>query len=125
MLVQFLTYHSRRKDVICYQLRMDKIIEICHRSGAQVGPSDKLVFRRHLRHFLGTAGSPPWVCPIGPAIIRLSRPLFEYSYGFLSENAAFSERLAQEGIVFIGPPASAIVSMGSKRYFKDNPPRKA
>ena len=36
-------------------------------------------------------------------------------YGFLSENAHFAERLAQEGIVFIGPPASAIVSMGSKR----------
>lgn len=36
-------------------------------------------------------------------------------YGFLSENAKFAERLAEEGIVFIGPPASAIVSMGSKR----------
>lgn len=41
---------------------------------------------------------------------------YSTSYGFLSENALFSERLAQEGIVFIGPPASAIVSMGSKRY---------
>ena len=40
-------------------------------------------------------------------------------YGFLSENAKFSELLAKEGIVFIGPPASAIVSMGSKRYVKD------
>ena len=37
-------------------------------------------------------------------------------YGFLSENAKFADRLAQEGITFIGPPASAIVSMGSKRY---------
>ena len=37
-------------------------------------------------------------------------------YGFLSENADFAEQLAQAGIVFIGPPASAIVSMGSKRY---------
>ena len=36
-------------------------------------------------------------------------------YGFLSENAQFAELLAKEGIVFIGPPASAIVSMGSKR----------
>ena len=36
-------------------------------------------------------------------------------YGFLSENAKFAEQLAKEGIVFIGPPASAIVSMGSKR----------
>ena len=37
-------------------------------------------------------------------------------YGFLSENAKFAELLAKEGIVFIGPPANAIVSMGSKRY---------
>lgn len=37
-------------------------------------------------------------------------------YGFLSENAKFAEQLAKEGIVFIGPPASAIVSMGSKRF---------
>lgn len=34
----------------------------------------------------------------------------------MSENAKFAEQLAQEGIVFIGPPSSAIVSMGSKRY---------
>ncbi|KAG6812843.1 hypothetical protein H0H92_015941 [Tricholoma furcatifolium] len=61
-------------------LRMDKIIEVCHRSGAQA---------------------------VHPG------------YGFLSENATFSERLAQEGIVFIGPPASAIVSMGSKSESKN------
>ncbi|KAG5644145.1 hypothetical protein DXG03_009039 [Asterophora parasitica] len=61
-------------------LRMDKIIEVCHRSGAQA---------------------------VHPG------------YGFLSENAAFSEKLAQEGIVFIGPPASAIVSMGSKSESKN------
>jgi acetyl-CoA/propionyl-CoA carboxylase biotin carboxyl carrier protein len=35
-------------------------------------------------------------------------------YGFLAENGPFAERLAAEGIVFIGPPASAIESMGSK-----------
>ncbi|KAI0312831.1 carbamoyl-phosphate synthase L chain, ATP binding domain-containing protein [Amylostereum chailletii] len=39
-------------------------------------------------------------------------------YGFLSENARFAEQLAKEGIVFIGPPASAIVSMGSKSESK-------
>lgn len=60
-------------------LRMDKIIEVCHRSGAQA---------------------------VHPG------------YGFLSENAVFSEQLAQAGIVFIGPPASAIVSMGSKSKSK-------
>ncbi|KZT64071.1 3-methylcrotonyl-CoA carboxylase [Daedalea quercina L-15889] len=39
-------------------------------------------------------------------------------YGFLSENADFAEKLAKAGIVFIGPPASAIMSMGSKSESK-------
>ena len=39
-------------------------------------------------------------------------------YGFLSENDAFAEQCAKEGIVFIGPPASAIRAMGSKSAAK-------
>jgi acetyl-CoA carboxylase biotin carboxylase subunit len=35
-------------------------------------------------------------------------------YGFLSENAAFSERCEKEGIIFIGPSAFSISSMGDK-----------
>ncbi|KAG9310453.1 carbamoyl-phosphate synthase L chain [Chiua virens] len=61
-------------------LRMDKIVEVCHKSGAQA---------------------------VHPG------------YGFLSENAKFAERLAEEGIVFIGPPSNAIISMGSKSESKN------
>jgi propionyl-CoA carboxylase alpha chain len=35
-------------------------------------------------------------------------------YGFLSERAAFAERLAAEGIAFIGPNPHAIAAMGDK-----------
>jgi len=35
-------------------------------------------------------------------------------YGFLSENAVFSERCEKEGIIFIGPSAFSISSMGDK-----------
>jgi 3-methylcrotonyl-CoA carboxylase alpha subunit len=39
-------------------------------------------------------------------------------YGFLSENAEFAEACAQAGIVFIGPPTTAIRAMGSKSAAK-------
>jgi acetyl-CoA carboxylase biotin carboxylase subunit len=35
-------------------------------------------------------------------------------YGFLSENAKFSERCREEGIIFIGPSPTAISTMGDK-----------
>ena len=40
-------------------------------------------------------------------------------YGFLSENAAFASKCAENNIEFIGPPSSAIISMGSKAESKN------
>jgi 3-methylcrotonyl-CoA carboxylase alpha subunit len=39
-------------------------------------------------------------------------------YGFLSENAEFAQACLAAGIAFIGPPAAAIVAMGSKSAAK-------
>jgi propionyl-CoA carboxylase alpha chain len=67
--------------------------------------------------------------PIGPAPAAASYLVIEHileacretgaeavhpGYGFLSENAALADRLARDGIVFIGPPPHALTSMGDK-----------
>ena len=39
-------------------------------------------------------------------------------YGFLSENEAFAQACADAGVVFIGPPPSAILAMGLKAESK-------
>ncbi|MDO5769492.1 MAG: biotin carboxylase N-terminal domain-containing protein, partial [Psychrobacter sp.] len=58
----------------------------------------------------------------GDAIIAIAKrtgaQAIHPGYGFLSENAQFAKDCEEAGIVFIGPPASAITAMGLKSESK-------
>ncbi len=54
------------------------------------------------------------IAAVVDAAVRTGADAVHPGYGFLSENADFAAALRDAGIVFIGPPVSAIATMGDK-----------
>jgi 3-methylcrotonyl-CoA carboxylase alpha subunit len=52
------------------------------------------------------------------AALKTGADAIHPGYGFLSENAGFAEKCADGGMIFVGPPASAIRAMGLKDQAK-------
>jgi 3-methylcrotonyl-CoA carboxylase alpha subunit len=77
------------------------------------------------------AQSSPWSFNLGPTsayldqdkILKIAKEqgcqAIHPGYGFLSENADFATKCAEQGIKFIGPPPSAMTDMGDKARSKE------
>ncbi len=101
-----------------------RIIRACHDEGLEAvavySEADRL--SPHVR-------AADFAIPIGPpapseSYLRIDKLLAAAAsagaaavhpgYGFLAERAAFAQAVADAGLVFVGPPASAIAAMGDK-----------
>src|SRR6185437_6176024 len=109
---------ANRGDIAC------RVIKTARRLGIRTVAvySDADANSRHVAmadeavHIGGSAARDSYlvVDRILEAATRMGAQAVHPGYGFLSENAGFAESCGKAGIVFIGPPPSAIRAMGSK-----------
>ena len=74
---------------------------------------------RHMSQAVSLGGGPPLETYLSePRLLEAAREAradaVHPGYGFLSENAAFAREVEAAGLLWIGPPASAIEEMGDK-----------
>ena len=113
---------ANRGEIAC------RVIKTAHRMGIRTVAvySEADAGARHVRlaDEAVCIGAPPpkesylVVAKIIGAALATGAQAIHPGYGFLSENEEFAEACAMNGIVFIGPPVTAIRAMGSKSEAK-------
>jgi acetyl-CoA carboxylase biotin carboxylase subunit len=101
-----------------------RIIRACHEEGLEAVAVYSSADRKSLH-----VQAADYAVPIGPpspgesylrgdvlveAALRTGAEAIHPGYGFLSERAAFAAAVVEAGLIFVGPPPSAIQAMGDK-----------
>jgi acetyl-CoA carboxylase biotin carboxylase subunit len=101
-----------------------RIIRACHEEGLEAVAVYSAADRTSPHVRAADLALPIGPAPAGESYLRIDRILeaaersgaqaIHPGYGFLAERAPFAEAVAQAGLAFVGPPATAIRAMGDK-----------
>ncbi|XP_054271270.1 methylcrotonoyl-CoA carboxylase subunit alpha, mitochondrial isoform X2 [Macrosteles quadrilineatus] len=113
---------ANRGEIACRVMRTARRLDI--HSVAVYSDADKRAMHVNMADSAYNIGPPPsresYLC--ADKILAVAHDsgadAIHPGYGFLSENAEFAEQCQKEGVIFIGPPASAIRDMGIKSTSK-------
>jgi len=113
---------ANRGEIACRVLRSAR--DLGYRTIAVHSEADEDAPHVHLADEAALIGPAPVgqsylkIAKIIDAAVRTGAEAIHPGYGFLSENAEFAQACSQAGLVFIGPPPSAIELMGNKAAAK-------